>query len=176
MAAIDKLIFYGNPLLRQHSEEVKEFTPEIHTVIDELIEVAKSERAVGISAIQLGYPYRIFAVCIDHWEKDIRTPGEVFVYVNPTVSDPSEETRVIEEGCMSIPGVYIPVERPRSITVSALDRDGNPFTQTLHDFEARVRMHENDHLNGVLTVDRLPKSLRQNYEPQLRKIKKTLGT
>jgi peptide deformylase len=171
------LRYYGDPVLRQRSEEITELTDEVKQAIAEIIEGASSDRAVGISAVQLGHLVRAFCVCIDqHNEDGSRIPGTPKIYINPTLSDPSEEMAVMEEGCLSIPGLYVPVERPVSITVEAFDENLEPFREELEGFPARVVMHENDHLNGVLTIDRTPRRLRQSFEPQLRAIKKKYGS
>jgi peptide deformylase len=171
------LRYYGDPVLRQRSEEITELTDEVKAIIGEMIEVASSARAVGVSAVQLGYLVRAFVLCIDTYSEDgTRVPGEPRVFINPKLSDPDEEMAVMEEGCLSIPGLYIPVERPVRITLEALDENLEPFREVLEDFPARAVMHENDHLNGVLTIDRTPRRLRQRFEPQLRAIKKKYGS
>lgn len=167
------LRIYPDPILRQHSKEVKEISDEIREVIENLSNIGRSQRAVGCSAVQLGSLLRIFVVCIDEWLPNEQVvPGKLKVYINPTLSDPATETAVVDEGCLSLPEIHVPMERPRGITIEAMDENGNFFKEELEDFPARVVMHENDHLNAVLTIDRLSKKVRMDFEPQLRELRK----
>jgi peptide deformylase len=78
----------------------------------------------------------------------------------------------MNEGCLSIPGVRADVERPKSLTVEALGIDGKPFKRVFNNLPARIIMHENDHLNGVLFIDRLSQKIKDRIEPKLKEIKK----
>ncbi len=77
----------------------------------------------------------------------------------------------MNEGCLSIPKIFLDVPRPVSIEVEALDEEGNPFQEKLEGFTARQVMHENDHLNGTLIIDRCPKKQKKEVEPFLSKLK-----
>lgn len=88
--------------------------------------------------------------------------------------DPSGPEAVEEEGCLSLPGLRAPVKRPWKITVEAIDINGNEFREEIEGYNARVRMHENDHINGVLFIDRLDQHIRNQIEPLLREMKKNI--
>lgn len=84
---------------------------------------------------------------------------------------PSTETWKAQEGCLSIPSIHAEVERPREITVKYLDLEGNRIEEKVSGWEARVIMHENDHINGILFIDRLEKETRESLEPFLNSLK-----
>lgn len=166
------LFYYGSQILRQKAKPVVEVNDEIRQLIRDMEETMESFSAIGISAPQVGSP---LAVCLtrhpveDEFGRFDRAPTRV--YINPKLSNPSPETWIHDEGCLSIPKIYEDVERPVRITVTALDQDGKEFTEELVGWAARVLMHENDHLNGVLFIDRISQKRRNQIEADLRRIK-----
>ena len=98
--------------------------------------------------------------------------GPAEVYINPKLSNPSKNKETMQEGCLSVPQIHEEVERPISIDIEALDLNGNQIKTTVTGFKARELMHENDHLNGVLFIDRLSPRLRKLITPYLDNIKK----
>ncbi|MBI2743175.1 MAG: peptide deformylase [Chlamydiales bacterium] len=167
------LIYYGNPLLRVRSEPIEEITPEIRQLAMDMIETADLSHGIGLSAVQIGRPIRLF-VCRSY----IVTPEGQWnmtapqVYINPKLSKHSEEQVEDDEGCLSIPKLRGKVFRPERLTIEALDINGQTFVEELEGYNARIRMHENDHLNGVLYIDRMEPASRKKLEPLLREIKK----
>lgn len=166
--------YYGHPDLRKKAKEVEAITPEIVKVVEDMIETMLSfDNAIGFAGPQLGIPFRIFVI---REEKSLPDNQFYFaepeVIINPVMSAPSKETEEMLEGCMSIPGLQVPVVRPKTIHVRYQNVKGEFIEEDLRGFRARMFMHENDHLNGVLTIDRVadPK-LRKEVEPLLRKIK-----
>lgn len=167
------LEYYGSEWLRLKADEVKEFTPEIEQLIDDMIETMEAHRGVGLAATQVGKNARIFITkCPHETERGEWLEGKVKVYVNPKIVERSEEFCCYDDGCLSIPNFYHPTERPHTIKVEALDREGKPFTETLERFYAFNFCHEMDHLNGVLFIDRLDKKTKNKIKPMLQKIKK----
>lgn len=168
------LFYYGNTVLRQKAQLVTEVNDEIRKLIADMEDTMNSFNAIGISANQVG---KLLSVCLtrypveDEYGRYDRAPTRVFI--NPKLSNPSRETWVHDEGCLSIPKIYEDVERPVSITVTALDENGKEFTEELSGWAARVLMHENDHLNGVLFIDRIAQKRRNEIEAALRRLKKT---
>jgi peptide deformylase len=166
------LTYYGNPILRQKAEPVAEITDEIRQFIKDLEETMIEKNGLGISAPQVGSRLAIF---ISRPPVDDGTGHYAFgpskVYINPRLTEPSADTWSHEEACLSIPKVYGDVPRPVRITITALDINGKEFTEVLTGWPARVVMHENDHLNGVLFIDRISKKQRNQVEPLLRAIK-----
>ena len=93
------------------------------------------------------------------------------IYINPSLTNPSDALVERSEGCLSIPKLYAAVARPLSIDLEALDINGTRFQEQCYGYQARNRMHENDHLNGVLFIDRIKGKRRTELEPSLRRIK-----
>ncbi len=171
-----QIVYYGNPILRKHCEEVAEVNEEVRTLIQDLIDTMDAYNGAGLAAPQIGVPLRIFVLrdyLIEDGGQTWKQSKEVKVYVNPQITIVSkEEEEESLEGCLSLPNMRVKVWRPLQITVKALDRDGNLFEEFIEGYNARVRLHENDHLNGVLTIDRADPKTRRMLEPHLRAIKK----
>jgi peptide deformylase len=153
---------------------VKEITDEIKQLAQDLMDTVMDKDGAGLAAPQIGYTVRMFVSRYDNGADDegwpILCPSKV--YINPKLSNPSSEMHTHGEGCLSIPGIYEDVTRPISIDVEAMDLEGNIFTETATGWRARNIMHENDHINGVLYVDRIPSNRRKKIEGALRAIKK----
>jgi peptide deformylase len=167
-----ELKYYGDPVLRKKAKPVEKITPEIIHLVQSMIELMEKHNGCGLAATQVGELYRIFVSNVEYEDDNGEVHlGEPRVYINPVLSDPSEIYVERGEACLSIPKLYLPVERPLEIKVTALDLEGNTFTRECKRFLARNMMHENDHLNGVLFIDRVKGKLRTEAEPYLRKIK-----
>ena len=172
------LAYYGNPILRKNCQRVEEITDEIRQLVADMIETLEEQNGIGLAAPQVKRDLRLFITKVpqpskdepDQWDE-----GEIKVYINPTLSDPSSESWDRDEGCLSIPKIYVPVARPYCIKVEATDLDGNTFSEVLSGLDARCVMHENDHINGVLMIDRIQGKERKEIEKDLRRIKKRLG-
>ncbi|NGX30713.1 MAG: Peptide deformylase [Chlamydiae bacterium] len=168
-----KIYYYGHPCLRKKSHAVEKITPEIKQICQDMLDTVHFHKSsIGLAAIQLDINYRIFIV--RYFTRDEK--GEVILqeptlFVNPKLSHPSKGTNIDREGCMSFPEVYESVERPNSVTIEAMDMEGKSFKQELTGYSARQVMHENDHLNGVLFIDRVSKKRKKELEPLLRKLK-----
>ena len=168
------LAYYGNPLLRKKCLPIKEITQEICRLADDMIETMDQSNGIGLAASQVGHLIRLFVLRkYHHLPSGEWTVSVPIVYINPKILEHSKETWSTEEGCLSIPKVYLPVDRPLKIKVEAQDREGNTFIEELEGMNARVVLHENDHLNGVLFIDRVDKELVESAMHQLRAIKKT---
>jgi peptide deformylase len=169
------LVYYGNPILRKKAIEVEEITDEIQTLIDEMLVTMKEARGIGLAAPQVGFGIRLFITQVPVPSKEDpeeEVEGPFLVFINPKLSQPSEEKWDYYEGCLSIPTVHAYVTRPYAIHVEATDRHGNPFEADYTGLQARCIMHENDHINGVLFIDRLTKEQRKEIEGDLEKMKK----
>ena len=169
------ILFYGHPLLRKKCEPVGEITEEIRQLIADMIETMDAANGIGIAAPQIGKDLRLFVLrrYIHNPDGTWTISPEVKVYINPKILAHSQETDVQEEGCLSIPGIRLPVERPLTIKMEATDLQGNIFVDEIQGYNARVIFHENDHINGVLFFDRASPQDRKAVEPQLREIRKT---
>lgn len=167
------LRYFGHPDLRAHTQSVKEITPEIVQLVTDMIESMVAYNGVGLAAPQVGRRLRIFVfrdeVLLSNGEYEL---GEPKVAINPILSNPSQETETQQEGCLSIPGVFPSVTRPLRTPIAYLNLKGETVIEHLEGHRARVVMHENDHLNGVLSVDRTSAKERKEIQPLLQQIKR----
>ncbi|NGX57402.1 MAG: Peptide deformylase [Chlamydiae bacterium] len=173
------IAYYGNPILRKKCKDVEEFDDEIREFVNNMIETLEDKNGIGLAAPQVNRELRIFITKVPYPSKDDPDQwedGTIKVYINPKLSEPSAEAWERDEGCLSIPKIYIPVIRPYRVKVEAMDLKGNVFTEELSGLEARCVMHENDHINGVLMIDRIQGEKRKEIESELRSIKKELGS
>jgi peptide deformylase len=168
-----KLHYYGHPILRQKATAVAELTPEVIKTAQDMVETMLShDNSIGFAGPQLGVSLRMFVIReekSDDNENYYLGPPEVII--NPVLSNPSKEMVVMAEGCMSIPKLHVEVARPAEIHVTYMNLKGEIITEHLKEFRARMFMHENDHLNGVLTIDRMDPKERKKIEPMLRALK-----
>ncbi len=168
------LRYFGDPVLREHSKPIEEITDEIKELAHFMIDYADNNNGIGLSAVQVGVPIRLFTlrdyVILPDGKWTLSAPK---VFINPKIIWKSKETELDTEGCLSFPNLQIgPIERPLKIQIEATDLEGNRFTEEREGLNARVAFHENDHLNGVLYIDRLPPRVRKDIEPKLQEIKK----
>jgi peptide deformylase len=136
----------GDPILRQATEPVTVFTGEIQTLIDDMFQTMYHARGIGLAAPQVGRTERLAVIDLG---------DDPFVVINPEIVSASSAKAKGEEGCLSIPDIYADVERPKSVGIRALDRNGNPFERDASDLLARCLQHEIDHLDGKLFLDYL---------------------
>ena len=143
-----KIYKLGEEVLRQNCEEVKpeEINDELRTLIKEMFLTMDEANGVGLAAPQVGIAKLFFVAMADD---DVER-----VFINPVITKTSSELSEYEEGCLSIPGVYETIVRPKAVTISALDMNGKPFTIDAEGLLARIVQHESDHLDGVLYIDR----------------------
>lgn len=167
------LAYYGDPILRRKCEPVLEITDEIRKLVADMIETMDANDGAGIAAPQVFHSLRIFVLrkYVELSPHKV-TMSDPKVYINPKLSKPGEETDIHDEGCISFPKLRVPVERPYSIVIEATDLQGNLFREEEEGYNARVLMHENDHLNGVLHIDRTDPHSRKLIEKELQAIKK----
>lgn len=143
-----KIYKLGEEVLRQKCETVKaeEINDEFRALIKEMFLTMDEANGVGLAAPQVGIAKRFFVAMSDD---DVER-----VFINPVITKTSSELSEYEEGCLSIPGVYETIVRPKAVTISALDINGKPFTLDAEGLLARIVQHESDHLDGVLYIDR----------------------
>lgn len=144
-----KIVLHPHPVLRMRALPIERMTDEIRAVAVRMIELMHEAPGVGLAAPQVGLPWRMFVA------NDTREPGNDKVFINPVLSEPTREVDDYEEGCLSLPGVTAHIRRPKGVTIDAIDLDGKPFRLVSNDFAARVWQHENDHLDGVMILDRM---------------------
>ncbi len=172
-----QIYYYGHPVLRKHCTLIEEITEEIRKLAQDMIETMDKSDGIGLAAPQVGHPIRMF-VCRNYilGEDKSWTLSEPKVYINPKLSSPSNRLLTDTEGCLSFPKLRLEIDRPDSIIVEAQDIHGNHFREEIEGYNARVRMHENDHINGVLFIDRVDAGTRKKIDPVLRNIKKKFNS
>ncbi|WP_083442221.1 peptide deformylase [Nitriliruptor alkaliphilus] len=144
---------FGDPVLRQRAHEVEDFDGSLVTLANDMLETMRAKEGVGLAANQVGILKRLFTWELDVGEEEAEIVGGAVV--NPVLLDASEELQEGDEGCLSFPGLFYPVDRPLRIEVSHQDLTGDDHTVQLEGFLARVFLHEMDHLNGILFIDHL---------------------
>ncbi len=143
--AIRKVRLDDDPILRKQSREIKEMNEKIKILIEDMIETMHKEEGVGLSAVQVGVLKRVITY-------DLYDESGPRVIINPEISD-FDEKCVDSEGCLSLPGKLVEVERPKCLRVTGYDENFKKVDKRVCDLEARVICHELDHLNGILIVD-----------------------
>ena len=152
---------YGDPVLRRRAKPVDTVTPEIKSVIADMIDTMYDEVGLGLAAPQVGISLRLMVV----GDNDGR---EARALINPVIAEQGGEV-VAEEGCLSIPGVFAPVKRAEWVRLDAQDELGRSVSITARGLRARVFQHEMDHLDGVLFIDRLDPVTRDKIKRRIRK-------
>jgi peptide deformylase len=156
----------GDPVLRATALPVERFDEPLRAEIERMGELMHDALGIGLAATQLGVLHRVL-VYRAHTEDPLRA------LVNPELDWLSEELETADEGCLSLPGVHVPVERHAQVRVRARDGDGAEFVLEAEGLEARVIQHEIDHLNGVLILDRISREARKEAMRAMREAQET---
>jgi peptide deformylase len=143
------IITLPDPVLRKVSAPVERIDEEVRKLADAMLKTMYAAPGVGLAAVQVGVPRRLFVLDTAKEEK----PPSPLVLINPQIVSLGAEMRVHEEGCLSIPDVRVEIERPSLVTMRFLDREGRPQEMTAEGLLATAIQHEIDHLNGKLIID-----------------------
>jgi peptide deformylase len=155
---------YPARVLTGGARPVERIDESVRQLVERMTRVMVANSGVGLAAVQIGVPLRVFIVSLDSTAENVR------VYINPTVSC-FGELDTVEEGCLSVPGISAKVRRFKQCSVRATDLDGNPFSLEAEGLLARVLQHEWDHLEGLTIVDRMPEAARISHRRQLKKLR-----
>jgi len=158
-----QIVLYPHPALRWKSRPVQEINADLRKTVAEMFDLMYAHNGIGLAANQVDLPYRLFVLNLTG---DKEAKDEELVFLNPEILKRKGTTEG-EEGCLSFPGLYGDVKRAAEIVVEAFDLDGNVFEYTLDDLGARAVQHENDHLDGVLFIDRMAESVRKTSDPMI---------
>jgi peptide deformylase len=158
--ALAQIRQYPDVALRMKAKDVTEFDDYLMQLVERMITLMVDAQGVGLAATQVGVLQRVFVF-------ELEGEGTKAV-VNPRITEASTETEIEEEGCLSLEGVRVPVARSTKITVEGVDPSGEPVRFELEGLGARVVQHENDHLDGVLIIDRTDAEHRKEALGQLR--------
>jgi len=135
-------------ILREKSKAIKEITPEVLELADQMIKIMNKNKGIGISAVQVGVPVRLIVV---------KNCEEYYALVNPEIKSFSRREVVYSEGCLSFPGLFKEISRPETVKVEAITLEGKTIEIEADGLMARTLEHEIDHLDGVLFIDHIEK-------------------
>lgn len=159
-----KILKFPDPFLFKVVDEVTSFDEQLKTEALEMLELMHQSKGVGLAANQVGLNKRIFIMQCDS--------GPAYFFVNPKIVKLSENKAKEEEGCLSFPQLYFPLERAKDVTVQWQDLNGNPHEKTFSGLEAVCVQHETDHLNGIVFVNHLSNTKKMMVLNKYQKMKK----
>ena len=136
----------NNPILRKKSLKIKEINDDVRKLAKDMIKTMNRNNGIGLSACQVGKNIRMFVLPKGLTKKQ--------TFINPEIIKISKKTNIMEEGCLSLPNVYLPIKRAVSLKLKAFDKNNKQFKLKATDLLARTIQHETDHLNGILIVDK----------------------
>ena len=151
---------FGDPVLKQKAKDVTDLDGALARFVDTMVDTMYEASGVGLAAPQVGVQKRMFTFDVGEGPQ---------VLINPEVAEATGEW-VYEEGCLSIPGFHFEIVRPKVVTMTGLDLDGNEVTIEGDELLGRVFLHELDHLDGVLMLDRLDPDERKRALRELRDV------
>jgi len=157
--ALAQIRQWPDPVLKLEAQEVVEFDDDLRRLVGRMLGMMEDANGVGLAGNQAGVLKRLFV---------FRVEDEEYAAVNPRIVATSDERETDDEGCLSLQGVLVPVERHASLTLEAQDADGNEYRLELEGLGARVVQHELDHLDGVLILERTTPEARREAMAVLR--------
>jgi peptide deformylase len=160
-AALAHVRKFGDPVLRVEARPVEVFDDRLREEVARMGALMVDSLGIGLAATQVGTLHRVLVYRVEH-------DSPVNVLVNPVIEWKGGEEETMEEGCLSLPGVHVDVERPVYVRVRAQDATGEPLLVEASGLEARVIQHEIDHLDGVLILDRASREQRKEAMRTLR--------
>ena len=155
-----ELHYLGDRALRQPAKRVTKIDDELRLLVRQMLQTMYSSDGIGLAAPQVGINKQLIVIDLEPDNPD----NQPLVLINPTIKQVSSNICTAEEGCLSIPGVYLDVKRPETVEIAYKDENGRPKTLKANDLLARCILHEMDHLNGVVFVDRVENSLALSQE------------
>lgn len=157
---------YGDPVLREKAVKVEIVDDSIREILNNMVETMYDKKGVGLAAPQVGISKRMM---VTDWSGEGEAIRKV---INPVITPLTDELMEWEEGCLSIPGIYKKVERPKKIKLEYTNENGESVTEELEGFPAIVMQHEFDHLEAVLFVDRISPMAKRMVAKKLQSLKK----
>lgn len=169
------LAYYGDAVLRKKADPISQINDDIRKLVEEMIETMDACEGMGLAAPQVHHSIRLFVI-----RKPVETEGkkfelgEVKVFINPILSEFSEENWRMSEGCLSIPAIRADVDRPLELTVEYMTLDGTKVKERVRGWEAKVILHEFDHIEGILFIDRVDEKEKDTLKPFLQNLEKRI--
>jgi peptide deformylase len=159
-----RITHYPTEVLGKTAQPVEKIDDNIRQLVAKMTDIMLENKGVGLAAPQAGVPLRLFIISLGADRKNVR------VYINPTVTPTTDKLDHVDEGCLSVPGVYAKIPRYKQCEVTATDLDGNEFTEQADGLYARCLQHEFDHIEGMTIADRMPSAAKIAHRRQLKKL------
>ncbi len=160
-----RITHYPAKVLASRAQPVEKIDDNIRQLVEKMTDIMLKNKGIGLAAPQAGVPLRLFIISLDASKETVK------VYINPTVTLTTDELDSIDEGCLSVPGVYTKIRRYKKCKVTATDLDGNEFTEEAEGLPARALQHEYDHIEGITIADRMGSTAKIAHRQQLKKLK-----
>jgi peptide deformylase len=158
--ALAQIRQYPDPVLRMKAREIESVDDDLRRLVERMTNLMRDANGVGLAATQVGILRRLFVF--------VPAEDEIAAIVNPQIVRRGDELETDDEGCLSLQGVHVPVERSVEVTIEGIDEQGKPVSYALDELAARVAQHELDHLDGVLILDRTTPEARREALATLR--------
>lgn len=158
---------YGEEILRQESNAIENIDGQMVNYLESITRTMQYAKGLGLAANQVGRAIRAFSIDLSHFD----VLAEPKVFVNPEIMEIGGNVVTGEEGCLSFPGLYQTIERPEKVTIKSINLDGKEYFFEADGMVARVILHEIDHLDGILFIDKLSPAQRRLIKGKLNKIK-----
>ena len=158
-----QIVSYPHPALRWKSKPIVRIDSDLKKMVREMFDLMYATNGIGLAANQVAVPLRFFIM--NATGSSAESAAE-HVFLNPEIVKRKGSVEA-EEGCLSLPGLYGQVRRSETIVVNAFDLEGQEFEMDLEELEARVVQHENDHIDGILFIDRMTETARRELDPRL---------
>lgn len=159
---------FGQPVLRKVAEDITPDYPNLKELIKNMYETMSHAEGIGLAAPQIGLPIRLVVIDLDVLSEDLpEYKGFTRTYINGHIVDSGEETDLMDEGCLSLPGIHESVRRPTRIHIHYMDENFEQHDEWVEGYLARVIQHEFDHLEGHVFVDRIGTLRKQMIKSKL---------
>jgi len=158
-----RITHYPADVLAGRAQPVEKIDDSIRQLVKKMTDIMLENKGVGLAAPQAGVPLRLFIISLNGTRESVK------VYINPTVT-PLGELDAIDEGCLSVPGVFTKIKRYKRCKVTATDLDGNQFSEDAEGLYARALQHEYDHIDGTTIVNRMGEAAKIAHRRQLKKL------
>jgi peptide deformylase len=158
-----QIVSYPHPALRWKSKPIVRIDADLKKMVREMFDLMYATNGIGLAANQVAVPLRFF---IMNATGSAAESAAEHVFLNPEIVKRKGSVEA-EEGCLSLPGLYGQVRRSETIVVNAFDLEGREFEMDLEELEARVVQHENDHIDGILFIDRMTETARRELDPRI---------
>ncbi len=158
-----KITHYPTEVLRKSAQPIKKIDDSIRQLVEKMTDIMLKNKGLGLAAPQAGLSLRLFIISLNGTRENVK------VFINPTVT-PNGDLTEMEEGCLSVPGIYTKLRRYNKCSVTATDLDGNEFTDEAEGLYARALQHEYDHIEGMTIVNRMGQAAKIVHRRQLKKL------